>query len=115
MTLDEVASGNSAFEGSWRGAEAYHFWLLAHRQLYDGQFEYARRTSLILQDYEDLLEPVDIYSFIAIACYYSRHYGRCSKAFMKLESIPEMSREQLDSYSDLATSIFVKAFQCFYL
>mmetsp|Transcript_15599 Transcript_15599/g.37800 ORF Transcript_15599/g.37800 Transcript_15599/m.37800 type:complete len:1119 (+) Transcript_15599:1703-5059(+) len=110
MTLDQVASENSAIEGSWRGAEAYHFWLLAHRQLYDGQFEYARRTSLILLEYEDLLEPVDIYSFIAISSYYSKHYGRCSKAFMKLESIPELSREKLDSFSDLATSIFVKAF-----
>jgi WD repeat-containing protein 35 len=108
MTLDQVASENSAMEGSWRGAEAYHFWLLAHRQLYDGQFEYARRTSLILQDYEDLLDSVDIYSFIAIACYYSRHYGRCSKAFMKLESIPGMAKENRESYSDLATSIFVK-------
>ena len=113
MTLDQVASENAATEGSWRGAEAYHFWLLAHRQLYDGQFEYARRTSLILQDFEDLLDPIDIYCFIAIACYYSRHYGRCSKAFMKLESFPEMSREKLDSYSDLATSFFVKALQCF--
>lgn len=108
MTLDAVASENSAVEGSWRGAEAYHFWLLAHRQLYDGQFEYARRTSLILQDYEDLLDAVDIYSFIAIACYYSKHYGRCSKAFMKLESIPGMSDEARESYADLATSIFVK-------
>jgi WD repeat-containing protein 35 len=43
MTLDQVGSENSAIEGSWRGAEAYHFWLLAHRQLYEGQFEYARR------------------------------------------------------------------------
>jgi hypothetical protein len=26
-----------AMDAAWHGAEAYHFWLLAHRQLYSGQ------------------------------------------------------------------------------
>jgi len=108
MTLDQAATEHSAIEGSWRGAEAYHLWLLAHRQLYDGQFEYARRTSLLLQEYEDLIDPVDIYSFIALACFYSKHYGRCSKAFIKLESITHAAKDRQDAYADLATSIFIK-------
>lgn len=38
MTL-EAASGSDlkGLDNAWRGAEAYHFWLLAHQQLYNGQ------------------------------------------------------------------------------
>eukprot|EP00983_Pelagomonas_calceolata_P103457 1158916-Pelagomonas_calceolata.AAC.5 len=36
MTLDAVSNsaGPGGIDNAWRGAEAYHFWLLAHRQLY---------------------------------------------------------------------------------
>lgn len=39
MTLEVAAgSGLKGLEGNpWRGAEAYHFCLLAHQQLYAGQ------------------------------------------------------------------------------
>ena len=30
-------SDSKTIEGSWRGAEAYHFYLLAQKQLYDGK------------------------------------------------------------------------------
>jgi WD repeat-containing protein 35 len=38
MTL-EAASGSElkGLDNAWKGAEAYHFWLLAHQQLYNGQ------------------------------------------------------------------------------
>jgi WD repeat-containing protein 35 len=37
ISVEAAADESRAFEGAWRGAEAYHFWLLAHRQLYGGQ------------------------------------------------------------------------------
>lgn len=39
-------------DSAWHGAEAYHFWLLAHRQLYGGNVEAAMRTALHLRNYE---------------------------------------------------------------
>jgi WD repeat-containing protein 35 len=30
-------AGARGLDGAWRSAEAYHFWLLAHRQLYSGR------------------------------------------------------------------------------
>ena len=108
MSFDQAADGNSVMEGSWRGAEAYHFLLLAHRQLYDGQLEYARRTSLVLQNFEDLLNPVELYSLIATSSYYSKYYGCCSKAFVKLESIPDLHRDKLAAYVDLASAVFLR-------
>lgn len=40
------ASGPGGIDSPWRGAEAYHFWLLAHRQLYSGNVDLALRTAL---------------------------------------------------------------------
>jgi len=36
---------------AWHGAQAYHFWLLAHRQLYAGNTDAAMRTALHLRKY----------------------------------------------------------------
>lgn len=48
----------------WRGAEAYHFLLLAQRQLYAGNTDRALRTAQLLRDYEDILDPRITYSLI---------------------------------------------------
>lgn len=53
-TLDRLldqdsALGSSTKELGWRGAEAYHFYMLAQRQLFEGspqQIEAAMRTAL---------------------------------------------------------------------
>lgn len=38
MTLEAAAGSDlKGLDNAWRGAEAYHFWLLAHQQLYNGQ------------------------------------------------------------------------------
>ncbi|KAK3238460.1 WD repeat-containing protein 35 [Cymbomonas tetramitiformis] len=110
MTLDQASSssGDTNMENAWHGAEAFHFWLLAHRQLYDGDFDGARRTSLLLQEFEDVLDPVDIHSFIALASFYSKYYGKCSKAFIKLESSSAIPSEKQEQFAELAISIFTK-------
>uniref|UniRef100_A0A061SDB5 Wd repeat-containing protein 35 isoform x2 n=1 Tax=Tetraselmis sp. GSL018 TaxID=582737 RepID=A0A061SDB5_9CHLO len=111
MTLDTASASsanNRTLDNAWHGAEGFHFWLLAHRQLYAGQFEAAMRTALHLRRYEDVLDPVDIYSFLALASFYAQFFSQCSKAFIKLESSPEVPEARREQYSDLALSIFVK-------
>lgn len=49
-----MSSSSRALDNVWRGAEAYHFWLLAHRQLYAGDMEAAMRTALQLRKYDIL-------------------------------------------------------------
>lgn len=54
MTLDAATTGSSskaAVEGAWHAAQGYHFWMLAHRQLYGGQTDAAMRTALNLRKY----------------------------------------------------------------
>lgn len=48
--LDSKGNGMS----TWRPAQAYHFWMLAHRQLYTGAVDAAFRTALLLYDYEEV-------------------------------------------------------------
>ena len=38
--------------------------------------------------YEDILNPRDIYSLIALTAYHNGHFGICSRAFIKLETMP---------------------------
>lgn len=81
MTLDAVSADETgrAFDNAWHAAEAYHFWMLGQRQMYAGHSEAAMRTALHLRKYDDLLDPEDIYSLLAIASFSCQYYGQCSK------------------------------------
>ncbi|XP_074656125.1 WD repeat-containing protein 35-like isoform X2 [Tubulanus polymorphus] len=101
-------SDSKVIETAWRGAEAYHLYILAQRQLYDGYFEAAMRTALHLRDYEDIMEPEIMYSLLGLCAGANRAFGICSKAFIKLESIDDLSADQREIYEDLALEIFTK-------
>ncbi|KAF6107088.1 WD repeat domain 35 [Phyllostomus discolor] len=106
---EEVLSTTSRFtDNAWRGAEAYHFFILAQRQLYEGYVDTALKTALHLRDYEDIIPAVEIYSLLALCACASRAFGTCSKAFIKLESLESLSAEQKQQYEDLALEIFTK-------
>jgi WD repeat-containing protein 35 len=93
---------------AWRGAEAHHFWMLAHRQLYEGAFRAGLRTALNLQRYEDSLPALGIYSLLALMAFCAGYYGQCSKALTRLEHLDECSVEQREAFTELATAIFVE-------
>lgn len=92
----------------WKGSEAYHFLLLAQRQLYEGYVDAAMKTALHLRDYEDVLNQEDIYTLLALSSCANRAFATCSKAFIKLESLENLSAEQRQEYEDLAVEIFLK-------
>ncbi|XP_072811114.1 WD repeat-containing protein 35-like [Vicugna pacos] len=106
---EEALSTTSRFtDTAWRGAEAYHFFLLAQRQLYEGSVDSALTTALCLRDYEDIIPAVEIYSLLALCACARRAFGTCSKAFIKLESLETLSSEQKQQYEDLALEIFTR-------
>jgi len=114
-TAADTASSHAAtLEEAWHGAEAYHFLLLAQRQLYSGHVEAAMKTSLRLVEYEDALPSRHIYSLLALAAFYSKYFQQCSRAFIKLEGLPVgqgrefISKEEADKYKQLALAIFSK-------
>ena len=97
------ASGNP-----WKGAEALHYWNLAHSYLYGKDLDGAMRVSMLLKDYEDILKAQDIYSLIALTAFYNKYYKQASKAFMKLESLPSIPENDRQAYSEIAVSIFTR-------
>ncbi|XP_014602693.1 PREDICTED: WD repeat-containing protein 35 [Polistes canadensis] len=108
MGLMESNEDTKIIENAWRGAEAYHFLLLAHRQIYDCNFDASMKTALRLREYEDILELEDIYCLLALSSAVNHAFATCSKAFIKLEAfetIPESKREE---YEELAVNIFTK-------
>ncbi|VDM42438.1 unnamed protein product, partial [Toxocara canis] len=99
---------SSLIDGAWRGAEAYHFYMLAQHQLYAGDVDAAMKTALHLTDFDDILEPVEVFSLLALASCAARQFSVCSRAFIKLESLTTISPQEREAYSKLALSIFTK-------
>uniref|UniRef100_A0A6A7G3L3 WD repeat-containing protein 35 n=4 Tax=Hirondellea gigas TaxID=1518452 RepID=A0A6A7G3L3_9CRUS len=95
-------------DSPWKGAEAYHYLLLAQRQLYEGYVDAAMKTCLHLREFESVLPAKDIFSLLALSSCANRAFATCSKAFIKLEGLPNMTDEERESYEDLALSIFLK-------
>jgi len=91
---------------AWRGAEAFHFFLLAQRQLYAREYAACLQTAMVLVEYDDVLDPVQAYSILALAALSNKSYGACSKAFIKLESLKTLTEPQQKLYEDLALEIF---------
>uniref|UniRef100_A0A0P4W8W7 WD repeat-containing protein 35 n=1 Tax=Scylla olivacea TaxID=85551 RepID=A0A0P4W8W7_SCYOL len=106
--IDKAGFYNSMLDSPWKGAEAFHFFLLAQRQLYEGYVDAAMKTCLHLRDYEGILDPEDIYGLLALASCANRAFATCSRAFIRLEALPEISHEKKEAYEDLAMNIFMK-------
>ncbi|NXO27829.1 WDR35 protein, partial [Cisticola juncidis] len=105
---DVLSSTNRFADNAWRGAEAYHFFILAQKQLYKGSVDAALKTALHLRDYDDIIPAVEIYSLLALCACANRAFNTCSKAFVKLESLETLNPEQRQQYEDLALEIFTR-------
>ncbi|XP_042899880.1 WD repeat-containing protein 35 isoform X2 [Parasteatoda tepidariorum] len=108
---EEVALQNVApclIDDPWRGAKAYHFYMLAQKHLYQGYMDAAMKTALHLREYDDILNPEDIYSLLALSSCANRAFATCSSAFMRLESLESLTPEEKSKYESLAAEIFVK-------
>ncbi|KAI4490168.1 hypothetical protein M0802_010893 [Mischocyttarus mexicanus] len=108
MGLTKSNKDTKIIENAWRGAEAYHFLLLAHRQIYDGNFDGAMKTALRLREYEDILELEDIYCLLALSSAVNHAFATCSKAFIKLEAFEAIPKSKREEYEELAVNIFTK-------
>ncbi|XP_022212220.2 WD repeat-containing protein 35 isoform X1 [Drosophila obscura] len=107
--LDSISLEDAAcIERMWHCAEAYHFMLLAQRQLRFGIIHSALTTAIRLREYEDVLPLEDIYCLVALASCADRAFGTCSKAFVKLETLSHLPEKTLHEYEQLARSIFSK-------
>lgn len=93
-------------ESPWHGAEGYHFFLLAQRQLYAGNYGAAVRTAVRLLDYDDVLPVRQIGAILALAAAATKNYGLCSSAFVRMESLPANADKFTEQAESLALQIF---------
>ena len=106
ITSDISTWADKALTNPWKGAEAIHFFLLCQRQLYQKEYNRAMKTAMRLIEYEKELSTQEVYSIVAIACLFNECYRDCSKAFVKLERLPDMTEKQRQSYENLAIQLF---------
>ena len=108
ITSDINTSTDKILNNPWRGAEAWHFYILAQRQLYAGQYKAALKSALRASEYELELDTKQVYSLLALAAYYQKHWRECSRAFVKLEGMKGLTDEEKERYQDIASIIFSK-------
>jgi WD repeat-containing protein 35 len=103
-----VMANAKAMDNAWRGAEAYHFEILAHKLLYRNKIELAMECAKELVQYDDILDPKRVYALLALTAFYNERFSSCSNAFVKLESLEGLSSEERRVYQNLAMSIFTQ-------
>lgn len=84
---DFQSSDPLIYETAWKGAEAYHYYIMAQRQLYSGKLHDALCIAYKLQDYTDYIPEMDVYVLLTLTACLDRSFGICSKALMKLKSL----------------------------
>ena len=92
----------------WRGAEAFHYYMLCQRQLYQKKFKEACKTVMRLTLYEKELGTEEVYRLIALCAYLNKCYKICSCALSILENLDTININRRLKYKELAESIFVK-------
>lgn len=70
-----AGSGAGPAVSAWHGALAYHFWLLAHRQLYAGNTDAAMRTALHLRKYCPV--PIQLSLQLCVVVMFASQGGVC--------------------------------------
>jgi len=87
LTAESATSLEKGLQNPWHGAEAWHFYMLCQRQLYEGNIPGALVTATRLPLYEGVINEVDVYSILAVCSFYAQNFAICSKAFVRLEAI----------------------------
>ena len=64
------------------------------------------KTAMRLIEYEKELQTKDVYSLVALSCFFNESYKECSKAFVKLERLPNVSEKEREAYEMLAVNLF---------
>ena len=92
----------------WRGAEAFHFYMLCQVQLYNKRFKEACKTVMRLTLYEKEIGTEEVYRLIALCSYLNKCFKICSNALCILKNLESINIHRRIKYKELADSIFLK-------
>lgn len=60
------------------------------------------KTAMRLLEFEKELGTKEVYSIVAIACFFNQCFRECSRAFVKLERLPDSTPAEREKYENLA-------------
>lgn len=81
---------------SWQKAAGWHYFLIAHHHLYNDDMEYAMKAAIHCCSFKDTLEPVRVFSLIAMTSYLAGYLAICSHALTRLRSM-DIKDKEIDS------------------
>ena len=84
ITTDVTVMSEKMMTNPWRGAEAWHLYLLTTRYLKKDQYYEAFVVANKLKNYELELEPQRVYAILAVSAFLARLYKQFSKAINHL-------------------------------
>lgn len=94
LTLDDqIHSLEEAalVEYPWRAAEAIHYFILAHRHIYENRIFEALCTLYNLILSIKFIPAEEVYSILALVAIQERAYSLASMMFVKLDNMTEVS------------------------
>ena len=92
----------------WRGAEAYHYYLLCQVQLHQKKYNSCCKTVMRLRFYEDILGTETVYRLIAICSYMNKCYKFFADALGILSNDKSICINLRLKYKQMAKEFFLK-------
>ena len=92
----------------WRGAEAYHFFMLCQVQLHKKKYKESVKTALRLRFYEDILGTEAIYRLIALCSYMNKSYKFFADSLNILGNDEKIDKNLRLKFKNLAIDFFMK-------
>jgi WD repeat-containing protein 35 len=107
--LDQKPEARAMAEAEWKKVEAVQFFILAHRQMYAGQWPDAIIIAARIQQVYAQFVGKEAATTLAICGFHSRFLQQCSNGFIYLENTNGMSKRKKDKISHIAVQIFGKS------
>ena len=92
----------------WRGAEAYHYYLLCQVQIHNKKYKSSCKTAMRLRFYEDILGTETVYRLIALCSYMNKCYKFFSNALEVLSNDKSINKNIRLKYQQMSQNFFLK-------
>jgi WD repeat-containing protein 35 len=92
----------------WRGAEAFHYYLLCQVQIHNKKYKSSCKTAMRLRFYEDILGTETVYRLIAICSYMNKCYKFFANALEVLSNDKSVNKNLRLKYKQMSQDFFLK-------
>ncbi len=91
------------FDNAWKNAAAHHYIMAAHDKFQNGKAEAAMIMAIRCCEYIDILNPMEVYSLIALSSYISKFYEVCSMSLSRLRTLKNIDKTSSESAEKLVS------------